>query len=168
MPAMVTVSVAQPIITLSPASLPQPRLGSAYDQMLTANGGTAPYTCTISGGALPTGLLLSNDCRITGTPTTNGRSTFTITVTDSSQGTGGPYSASQEYSVSVAIVAAAAVPLLGPWALITLILGLLTVAVLMRRTAGCKRRWPAWVEGKFGKGAIGRVGIWRLPANLGH
>ncbi len=47
----------------------------------TATGGTAPYTFTASG--LPAGLSLSSGGTISGTPTTAGTYTVTVTATDS-------------------------------------------------------------------------------------
>jgi uncharacterized protein (TIGR03437 family) len=50
-------------------------------QILTATGGTPPYTFSIT-GSLPAGLALSNG-EIGGTPSTTGRFAFTLMVTDS-------------------------------------------------------------------------------------
>jgi hypothetical protein len=72
-----------PIITVNPATLPNGSVGTPYNQIVSASGGTAPYTFSISSGALPTGLLLnSSSGAITGTPTTAGTFTLTITATD--------------------------------------------------------------------------------------
>ena len=48
---------------------------------LAASGGTAPYTWTATG--LPAGLAISTDGVVTGTPTTAGTSSVTVTATDS-------------------------------------------------------------------------------------
>ncbi|HEX5117419.1 MAG TPA: ExeM/NucH family extracellular endonuclease [Pseudonocardiaceae bacterium] len=53
---------------------------------LTATGGTPPYTWTASG--LPAGLVISADGVISGTPTTAGSSSVTVTATDSTGATG--------------------------------------------------------------------------------
>lgn len=58
--------------------------GVGYGQVLTASGGTTPYTWAIVSGALPPGLTLVNG-QIVGTPTTAGTYGFTVQVTDSSQ-----------------------------------------------------------------------------------
>jgi len=59
-----------PQITLSPATLPSGSVGTAYSQTVTASGGTAPYTYSISNGKLPDGLILgSSTGEISGTPT---------------------------------------------------------------------------------------------------
>lgn len=65
-------------------TLPQPTVGTAYSQQLTVVGGVAPFTFTVVGGTLPEGLTISPSGLISGTPTTQGTSTFTIQVTDSS------------------------------------------------------------------------------------
>lgn len=50
----------------------------------TGTGGTPGYTYAVTAGALPTGLSLDSATgRLTGTPTTPGTFTFTVTVTDS-------------------------------------------------------------------------------------
>jgi hypothetical protein len=72
-----------PIITVNPASLPNGQVGTLYNQTVSASGGMAPYTFTVSSGALPPGLLLNGSSgAITGTPITAGTFTFTITATD--------------------------------------------------------------------------------------
>ena len=75
-----------PVITVSPATLPNAVLGVFYSQTIFASGGTPPYTFTISSGALPPGLTLipasPTTAVISGTPTTNGIFNFTITATD--------------------------------------------------------------------------------------
>jgi uncharacterized protein (TIGR03437 family) len=64
--------------------LPQAIVGTAYpDQTFGAAGGLAPYTFAVQ-GSLPAGLTFANGS-ITGTPTSAGNSSFTVTVTDSSQ-----------------------------------------------------------------------------------
>lgn len=59
-------------------------VGVAYAPVaLTAGGGVAPYTWTVSVGALPGGLTLGADGSVSGTPTTAGTFTFTIQAADS-------------------------------------------------------------------------------------
>jgi len=53
-----TVTIAVPTVTLNPATLPVATAEVAYSQSLSATGGTAPYTYSISSGALPAGLSL--------------------------------------------------------------------------------------------------------------
>jgi hypothetical protein len=75
--------VVCPIITVNPATLPNGTVGSAYNEMVTATGGTSPYTFAISAGSLPSGLVLNGATgSITGIPTTTGTFDFSITATD--------------------------------------------------------------------------------------
>lgn len=74
-----------PVITLSPASLSAASRGVAYSQTFSASGGTAPYTYTVSAGALPTWASLnSNTGVLSGTPNSSVSTTFTIRATDAS------------------------------------------------------------------------------------
>ena len=69
------------VITLTPATLPNATVGTAYSQALTAAGGTGTYTFTTN-GVLPAGLALSSAGVITGTPTVASTSvTFVVTAT---------------------------------------------------------------------------------------
>ncbi len=77
-----------PVITLTPASLPNGTTGTAYNQPLTAAGGTAPYTFSVTAGALPGGVTLSTAGLLAGTPTAAGSFNFTVTATDANGCTG--------------------------------------------------------------------------------
>jgi hypothetical protein len=61
-------------LTISPATLPDASYGSAYTpaQTLTATGGTAPYTFSVTTGSLPPGMSLSTAGVLSGTPTAAG------------------------------------------------------------------------------------------------
>ena len=50
---------ACPIITIAPPTMPIGTVGVAYSQTLTASGGTAPYTFSVTAGTLPAGLTLT-------------------------------------------------------------------------------------------------------------
>jgi outer membrane autotransporter protein len=93
-------------ITVSPASLPTPHVGTAYSQTLSASGGTAPYSYAVTSGSLPPGLSLSG-ATISGTPNQAGGYTATITVTDNVGTTG-----TKSYTANVPIptIAIAAPP----------------------------------------------------------
>ncbi len=104
----VTITVIQPTIVLSPATLPAATTGTAYVQTFASGGGTSPYSYSVSSGALPAGLVLSSGGLLSGTPTVSGSFSFTVTATDSTGG--GAASGSQAYTLSVN----AATILLGP------------------------------------------------------
>lgn len=84
-------------ITVNPtplisATLPTGYVGQSYTGALSPQGGTAPFTYSISGGSLPPGLSLNTATgAITGTPTTLGLSNFVARITD----TNGAFSESQ-------------------------------------------------------------------------
>jgi len=83
--------VSQPAVTtVSP--LPSGVVGQAYGQALSASGGTAPYTWSITAGTLPSGLTLSPAGSITGTPTVSGSYVVFVQVTDSFLVTSAPVS----------------------------------------------------------------------------
>lgn len=86
-----------PTITVNPPTLPNGIIGNPYNQTITATGGSAPYTFTVSSGSLPTGLTLDpNTGVLSGTTTTGGTFNFNITATDSTTCTG-----VRSYSVTV-------------------------------------------------------------------
>lgn len=76
-------------ITVNPASLPTATVGVAYNQIITATGGNAPYSFAVTNGTLPTGLSLdSTTGALTGTPTAGGTFSFRITATGAGGCTG--------------------------------------------------------------------------------
>jgi len=97
-----TLVIDAPTITVTPTTLPNPTIGIAYNQNLTASGGTAPHSFAITSGALPAGMTLSAAGLLSGMPTASGSSSFTVTATDASTGTG-PFSGGQAYTVEVEI-----------------------------------------------------------------
>ncbi|HQR21874.1 MAG TPA: putative Ig domain-containing protein [Burkholderiaceae bacterium] len=87
-----------PALALNPPTLPNPMVGAPYSQTLNASGGSGTYSYSVTNGSLPAGLTLNASTgMITGTPTTAGPGTFTVTVTD-----GAGSSASRAYNVDVA------------------------------------------------------------------
>lgn len=70
-------------LTISSSQLAAGSVGQAYSQTLNANGGTPPYSWTVSGGSVPPGLSVNSGGQITGTPTTAGQYTFTVRAADS-------------------------------------------------------------------------------------
>uniref|UniRef100_UPI001CF8A9FB autotransporter domain-containing protein n=1 Tax=Xanthomonas sp. MWU16-30325 TaxID=2878096 RepID=UPI001CF8A9FB len=99
-----SVTIAAATLVLAQPTLPPAVRGSAYNQVLTASGGVAPYRYSIASGTLPAGLTLANDGTLSGTPTTQGTSSFTIAVADA-----GNASATQAYSFTVSDAAPVAV-----------------------------------------------------------
>jgi len=71
-------------IALAPATLPAANAGVAYGPVnIIASGGSAPYTYSITGGALPAGVVLSPTGVISGTATQSGSFSVTISALDS-------------------------------------------------------------------------------------
>jgi uncharacterized repeat protein (TIGR01451 family) len=78
--ASITI-VALPTFTFAAPAPAQ--VGVAYSTSFDVSGGTLPLTWTIGAGSLPPGLALAAGTGVlTGTPTTPGTSTFTVTATD--------------------------------------------------------------------------------------
>ncbi|HLJ47001.1 MAG TPA: putative Ig domain-containing protein [Bryobacteraceae bacterium] len=76
-----------PPLTIPPFTLPDTGVNGQVQVTLAANGGTPPFTWTLSGGSLPPGVSLSSNGVITGSPTTTGTFNFTVTVTDAAGAT---------------------------------------------------------------------------------
>jgi tetratricopeptide (TPR) repeat protein len=97
----ISINTTTPAFAISTTGLPNGGVGTPYDQILTATGGTNPLTWSISSGALPTGLSLNAKTgEITGAPaaTTAGTSfTFTVAVTDSSTA---PLTAQKQFTLT--------------------------------------------------------------------
>ena len=93
-------------LAITTSSLPSGQMGSPYTSILTASGGTTPYTWSLTSGALPAGLLLNASTgAITGTPTATANATaLKFLLTDS----GSP---AQTKSVSLVLTIAASGPL---------------------------------------------------------
>ncbi len=89
-----------PAVSLGPANLPADTVNVAYDQTLTASGGTGSEGLAASNIQNPiAGLVLlasGNSLSITGTPTATGTETFTVTATDALGAT-----ATVNYSITV-------------------------------------------------------------------
>ena len=77
-------------LSITTTSLPGGNYGTAYSATITASGGVAPFSWSISSGSLTPGLsLVSSSARsvtISGTPTAQSNSNFTIKVIDSKSG----------------------------------------------------------------------------------
>ena len=101
--ATLTITVLAQDLKATTNSLPDGHVGSAYDATLTAVGGTAPYSWTLTSGTLPAGLALNaTSGEITGTPTTNAADAMlTFQVADSAKP---PATASTTLSLTISAV----------------------------------------------------------------
>lgn len=93
-----------PALSVTTTALINAVQGSPYNQGLNATGGVPPLTWSISSGALPAGLALdASTGQISGTPTTQGSSSFTVEVTDSAllPPNNQPQTATQSLSITV-------------------------------------------------------------------
>lgn len=86
---LISGCVTEGVLKAKFSNLPQWTMGQRGGFPLTVEGGTPPYACAITNGALPQGFALTN-CEIDGTPpllaggTTQSISPkFTVTITDS-------------------------------------------------------------------------------------
>ncbi|WP_430448525.1 MAG: putative Ig domain-containing protein [Pseudomonas piscis] len=96
-PATVSLTINAPTLVITPASLTNGTVGTAYSTILSTSGGTAPYSYNITSGSLPAGLSLNTlTGAISGTPTASGTSNLTITSTDNNGVTG-----NQAYSLQI-------------------------------------------------------------------
>ena len=71
---------ALPAITTS-SPLPSGATGLPYSQTLSGSGGITPYVWSVVSGSLPSGLSLSSDGVISGTPTTAATASFSVQMT---------------------------------------------------------------------------------------
>jgi hypothetical protein len=89
-------------LNITTTALPDLVAGQAYSAQLAASGGTAPYSWTEVGGALPPGLAMSAAGAISGTPDPglSGTYGFTVQVTGSSVTSPRPATATFTIAVS--------------------------------------------------------------------
>jgi hypothetical protein len=110
--AVATLTVVCPGITLSPSTLPDAIANVNYTQTITGNAGSAPYSFSVTSGAVPSGVNLSGAGVLSGTATTAGSYNFDVTASDSHSCTG-----TQSYTLNVvapsaqpAVLVAASLP----------------------------------------------------------
>ncbi len=69
-------------LAVSTTVLPTGNAGVAYNAMLEAAGGVAPYSWTLSSGTLPGGIVLAGNGQLSGTPPVGSSSTLVFQVKD--------------------------------------------------------------------------------------
>ena len=118
-----------PALVITTASLPDGQVGVLYSAQLETTGGTPPITWSIAAGALPQGLTLSADGRISGTPGNPGTAAFTVQAADTSGQTASA-------PLTLLVAEAAPVPTLGlpALALLVALIGL-AAALALRQMA---------------------------------
>ena len=76
-------TVINPAPQILTSSLSGGSVNQAYNQILSASGGTAPLTWDLSSGALPPGIALNSATGLlSGTPTVSGTTSFTVRLRD--------------------------------------------------------------------------------------
>lgn len=80
--ALIAASTQGQLTITTSSPLPAGTVGHSYNQAFNANGGTVPYTWSVSAGTYTPGLFQSDIPTIDGTPTTAGTYSFTIKVVD--------------------------------------------------------------------------------------
>lgn len=96
-PSPPTQAVAS--LSFSPTSLSGGPVGTTVSDTFVPNGGTAPYSYSVSAGSVPSGLSLdATGGTITGAYAEAGDYAFTVTVTDASTP---PKTGSQDYKIGV-------------------------------------------------------------------
>ena len=78
-------------VSISTTLVPNATVGTAFSNTLAVTGGSAPYTWSVTDGALPPGLALSNPGVLSGKATAYGIYYYTVTVTDVNGSTASKY-----------------------------------------------------------------------------
>lgn len=115
------------VVVLLPPALPAAATGMPYAQLITASGGTAPYTFAVTSGALPPGLMLNSVTGlVSGTPSASGNYTLTIGATDANGCFG---------SMGCTVVMTVDIPVTTEWGMVMLagLLALVGIATMRGR-----------------------------------
>lgn len=103
MPATVSVTVADPVVTITPSGSFTATADTPYNQTFTFSGGAAPWS-NYQVSNLPAGLSItgstSNTVTISGVPTEAGTFNLNVSATDSSTGNG-PFTVAQSFVLNV-------------------------------------------------------------------
>ena len=114
-PALVTVTVSDPVITITPSGGLAATVAVPYTQTFTWNGGAQPWS-GYQVTNLPAGLSITgttaNSVTVSGTPTQAGSFTLNVSATDSSTGNG-PYTVGQAFALNVGAPTLALAPAAG-------------------------------------------------------
>jgi hypothetical protein len=95
-PFVIRIESGAPPLAVTSSSLPNGEVDLSYSTTLTASGGgAATQTWSVTGGQLPPGVTLSNDGRLSGTPSAAGTYNFSVTVGNGSS------SASKSLTITV-------------------------------------------------------------------
>jgi hypothetical protein len=106
---IVVFTIGPQSLKVTTTSLPDGVVGTAYSQVLQAQGGTLPYTWTVTAGTLPGGLALDpGSGTLSGTPTGAASGAIGFTVTDS---VGRVAKQSMQLNVALALTITTASPL---------------------------------------------------------
>jgi hypothetical protein len=92
-----TLTVNNPL-AITTKTLKNGAINVPYNVTLMASGGAPLYTWTLVSGSLPAGLSLLSGGSISGTPTAEGTSSFTLQVADSENP---PVTATQDYTLTI-------------------------------------------------------------------
>jgi uncharacterized protein (TIGR03437 family) len=90
------VVTAAPLTIANPSPLPTGQLTQFYSKQLDATGGSGSATFAVTSGSLPSGITLSDNGILSGTPTALGTFSFTVSATDSSTTV-----ASRDYQITI-------------------------------------------------------------------
>jgi hypothetical protein len=109
-----SAATGPPVVTVTCPSA-SGTAGIAYSSSLSASGGIAPYTYSITSGGLPGGLTLAPTGAITGKPLSGGTATFTAKAVDSLVPGAGGQADSGSATCSIAVAGPPAITNLTPY-----------------------------------------------------
>jgi parallel beta-helix repeat protein len=98
--AIVTKVLTNQQLTISPSTLASATISTPYNLTLSVAGGSGTYNFALTSGSLPAGLSLNSTAGVvSGTPTTVGTSSFTVSAVDANNAS---LTGSQDYALTVA------------------------------------------------------------------